>query len=90
MTILSREFLVAGLRTVSASEGIVIAADMSGKIKTTLQMIAVPLLMIRNWPFSYVDIPMDKIMLWACLVMTVYSGCEYVIKNKQVFSKGGF
>lgn len=90
IVILAREFLVAGLRTVSASEGIVIAADMSGKIKTTLQMIAVPLLMIRNWPFSYVDIPMDKIMLWACLVMTVYSGCEYVIKNKQVFSKGGF
>ena len=90
IVILAREFLVAGLRTVAASEGIVIAADMSGKIKTTLQMIAVPLLMIRNWPFSYVDIPMDKIMLWACLVMTVYSGCEYVIKNKQVFSKGGF
>lgn len=90
IVILAREFLVAGLRTVAASEGIVIAADMSGKIKTTLQMIAVPLLMIRNWPFSYVDIPMDKIMLWACLVMTVYSGCEYVIKNKHVFSKGGF
>jgi CDP-diacylglycerol--glycerol-3-phosphate 3-phosphatidyltransferase/cardiolipin synthase len=90
IVILAREFLVAGLRTVAASEGIVIAADMSGKIKTTLQMIAVPLLMIRNWPFSYVDIPMDKIMLWACLVMTVYSGCEYVIKNKHVFLKGGF
>jgi CDP-diacylglycerol--glycerol-3-phosphate 3-phosphatidyltransferase/cardiolipin synthase len=90
IVILAREFLVAGLRTVAAADGLVIAADMSGKIKTVLQMIAVPLLMIRNWPFSYVDIPMDKIMLWACLVMTVYSGCEYVIKNKHVFSKGGF
>lgn len=90
IVILAREFLVAGLRTVAASEGIVIAADMSGKIKTVLQMIAVPLLLIRNWPFFYIGVPMDKIMLWACLVMTVYSGCEYVIKNKQVFSKGGF
>ena len=42
--ILAREFLIAGMRTVAASEGIVIAADMSGKIKTVLQMIAVPLL----------------------------------------------
>ena len=39
--ILAREFTVAGMRTVAASEGIVIAAGMSGKIKTVLQMIAV-------------------------------------------------
>ena len=44
--ILAREFLIAGMRTVAASEGIVIAADMSGKIKTVLQMIAVPLLLL--------------------------------------------
>ena len=89
IVILAREFLVAGLRTVAAADGIVIAADMSGKIKTVLQMIAVPLLMIRNWPFALIGIPMDQIMLWACLAMTVYSGCEYVIKNRQVISKGG-
>ena len=46
--ILAREFLVAGMRTVAASEGIVIAADMSGKIKTVLQMIAVPLLILTK------------------------------------------
>ena len=44
--ILAREFTVAGMRTVAASEGIVIAADMSGKIKTVLQMIAVSLLLL--------------------------------------------
>ena len=90
IVILAREFLVAGLRTVAAADGTVIAADMSGKIKTVLQMIAVPLLMIRNWPFSYIGIPMDRIFLWACLVMTIYSGCEYVYKNKEIISKGGF
>lgn len=44
--ILAREFTVAGMRTVAASEGIVIAAGMSGKIKTVLQMIAVCLLLL--------------------------------------------
>ena len=44
--ILAREFTVAGMRTVAASEGIVIAAGMSGKIKTVLQMIAVPMLLL--------------------------------------------
>lgn len=90
IVILMREFTVSGLRTVAAADGIVIAAGMTGKIKTVLQMIAVPLLMLRNWPCSYIGFPLDRIMLWACLVMTIVSGVEYVYKNKEVFSKGGF
>ena len=46
IVILAREFAIAGMRTVAASEGLVIAAAMSGKIKTVLQMIAVPLLLL--------------------------------------------
>lgn len=85
--ILAREFTVAGMRTVAASEGIVIAAGMSGKIKTVLQMIAVPLLLLVP---AFPDVaPLSlaaNIFLWASLVMTVYSGVEYVVQNKQVFS----
>lgn len=90
IVILAREFTVAGLRTVAAADGLVIAAGMTGKIKTVLQMVAVPMLIMDNWPFRYIDIPMDEIVLWACIVMTVISGIEYVIKNKEVFTKGGF
>lgn len=89
IVILAREFIVSGLRTVAASDGIVIAAGMSGKIKTVLQMIAVPLMMLHNWIFNYIGVPMDRIMLWACVIMTIVSGCEYIIKNKDVFTKGG-
>ena len=46
IVILAREFAIAGMRTVAASDGTVIAAGMSGKIKTVLQMIAVPLLLL--------------------------------------------
>jgi len=82
--ILFREFIVAGMRTVAAAEGIVIAAGMSGKIKTVLQMIAVLLLIIS--PLHNTIFIIAKIFLWASLVMTVYSGTEYVLKNKKVFS----
>ena len=88
--ILAREFLVAGVRTVAASEGIVIAAAMSGKIKTVLQMVAVPLLIlahaIQGTKYYYYVSILAQIFLWGSVVMTVYSGIEYVIKNKQVFS----
>lgn len=85
--ILAREFVVSGMRTVAASEGIVIAAGMSGKIKTVLQMIAVPLLILAPaFPGAEWLNMLAQGFLWASLVMTVYSGCEYVLKNKAVFS----
>ena len=90
IVILAREFTVAGMRTVAASEGIVIAAAMSGKIKTVLQMIAVPLLLLipvfTEGTFIYhVIFVLANVFLWASLIMTVYSGVEYVKNNIQVF-----
>lgn len=85
IVILAREFIVAGMRTVAASEGIVIAAGTSGKIKTILQMIAVPLLLLVGvFDFGWLKI-IAMIFLWASLIMTVISGVEYVSKNKDVF-----
>ena len=83
--ILAREFVVAGMRTVAASDGIVIAAGMSGKIKTVLQMIAVIVLIIAQGPLPQLK-GLGMIAFWASLIMTVYSGVEYVAKNKNVFS----
>ena len=86
--ILAREFIIAGMRTVAASEGRVLAAGMSGKIKTVLQMFAViAYLLALSIPKVQTTIMLAaNIIFWAALVMTVYSGCEYVIKNKDIFS----
>ncbi|WP_312091228.1 CDP-diacylglycerol--glycerol-3-phosphate 3-phosphatidyltransferase [Aminipila sp.] len=90
IVILAREFAVGGMRTVAASEGIVIAAGMSGKIKTVLQMIAVPLLLLLKVQALVSVTPFIALLaygfLWASLVMTIYSGIEYILKNKSVFS----
>ena len=89
IVILAREFAISGMRTVAASEGIVIAAGMSGKIKTVLQMIAVPLLLLLNVEGASVIPGLEFLaygFLWASLIMTVYSGIEYIWQNKSVFS----
>ena len=88
VVILGREFIITGMRQVAAAQGIVIAAGMTGKIKTTTQMIAIPLLILDNWPFSLLafNLPMDVIFLWIALIMTIVSGVEYMVKNKQLFS----
>lgn len=86
IVILAREFAVTGLRQVAASEGIVIAAGTTGKIKTITQMIAIPLLLLDNWPGRYIGVPLDQIFLWIAVAMTIISGVEYIVKNKQLLS----
>lgn len=90
--ILAREFVIGGMRTVAASGGLVIAAGMSGKIKTVLQMIAVPLLLLLG---AIEDSAPNSLYtavfylaygcLWASLIMTVYSGLEYIVQNRKIF-----
>ncbi len=88
VVILGREFIITGMRQVAAAQGIVIAAGTTGKIKTITQMIAIPLLILENWPFTAIGIsvPFDQIFLWIALIMTIVSGAEYIMKNKQLFS----
>ena len=86
--ILAREFIVAGMRTVAASEGRVLAAGMSGKIKTVLQMVAVVLYLfgLSVPSIGNTVIMIANVIFWAALAMTIYSGAEYVWKNRDVFS----
>ncbi len=86
IVIIAREFTITGLRTVAAAQGIVIAAGWSGKVKTSLQMIAITALLLQNWPFFYIGFPFATVALWAAVIMTIFSGAEYIIKNKAVFS----
>ena len=87
IVILAREFAVSGMRTVAASEGIVVAAGMSGKIKTVFQMISVPVLILAlAVPEVKVIMIIGMVFLWIALVFTVISGVEYIVRNKEVFS----
>ena len=79
MIILAREFMVTGLRLVAASEGIVIAAGMLGKIKTTIQMITVIAAVIFGKNLA-VDI-----LFWISAFITALSGVQYIIDNRKVF-----
>ncbi|PAV30069.1 CDP-diacylglycerol--glycerol-3-phosphate 3-phosphatidyltransferase [Virgibacillus profundi] len=82
--IISRELAVTGLRLVAAGEGIVLAAGSMGKLKTATQMIAIAVLLLHNFPFSYIEFPFGTIMLYIATFFTVYSGIDYFVKNWHV------
>lgn len=82
--IIAREFIVSGLRLVAADEGIVLAAGMWGKIKTTCQMIMC-ILLIVNFDNYYFDI-LEQLFIYASLALTIISVLDYFIKNKDLLS----
>ena len=82
--ILSREFIVSIFRAIAAAEGIVIAASWWGKAKTISQMFMVIVLLLGNYPFRLIGIPVDQILVVVATVLTIISGYDYIVKNKQV------
>ena len=48
LIILAREFIVAGVRMVAASKGVVIAASWYGKAKTVFQIIAIVMFLVKD------------------------------------------
>ncbi|MGX6978857.1 CDP-diacylglycerol--glycerol-3-phosphate 3-phosphatidyltransferase [Vagococcus elongatus] len=83
--IVCRELAVTGLRLLLVEDGEVMAAAWPGKVKTATQMLAIIFLLINNAPFEGLGIPVATILLYACLVFTIYSGVDYFIKNAHVF-----
>ena len=76
--VLARALAVSGLRMIAATEGKVIAAAWSGKVKTASTMVCI-ILMLLPIP------PVLNTVCWGIiLVTTVYSGVEYFTKNKHV------
>ena len=77
---IAREFVVSGLRLCAVEQGHVIAAGMSGKIKTVLQMMLVVVLTITGEGL------LPALLTIAAAVMTLYSMGEYVWQNRAVLS----
>ena len=74
--VVAREFAISGLRMVAASNGTVIAAGWSGKIKTSCTMVGlIAMMVLPNLP------TLDLVVNIVILVTTVYSGVEYFCKN---------
>lgn len=77
--ILARDTFIGGIRSIAATEKIVISAKPAGKWKTALQMVAIPAVMIGE---VWAGIPFDKIgywALWISVILSVISGVEYYL-----------
>jgi CDP-diacylglycerol--glycerol-3-phosphate 3-phosphatidyltransferase len=79
IVIIAREFLVTGLRVVALSKDIVIAAELGGKVKTTLQIIAILCLVLKNSIFGIDLYDIGFVLIWVSLILSLISGIQYTI-----------
>lgn len=88
IVVLFRELAVDGLRLVAVEQGRVIAAGKLGKIKTTLQMLTIVMVMLDTTLFNYVSV-ITQILMYAAVVMTLWSGADYFVRNGAVLTQRG-
>lgn len=80
--IIARELVITALRIVASARQIALAADRYGKMKLVLQVVAIVAVLLDNYPFQLVmDIRIDYFIMLAAVVITIYSGYNYIRHN---------
>lgn len=97
MIVLTREFAIASIRMIAASNGVVIPANIWGKLKTVSQMVFTGFIMFLGEIYSYapnivpgVTVPyyltlsnISNALLWITAILTVISGIIYIKDSKN-------
>jgi CDP-diacylglycerol--glycerol-3-phosphate 3-phosphatidyltransferase len=87
---ISRDLLMDALRTLAMSKNVVLSANIYGKIKTFMQMVMIPLVLVNNAPFAWFDswfsINLTEVIIYLTTLMSLVSFIIYVVQNKKVFS----
>ena len=92
IVVLTREFMVTGLRTLASSKKVIIAADRWGKLKTATQMFTLAFGGAAWIHLFGLDLGGSTVsIIWKCLqgavvLITVGSGLQYFIRYRSLFS----
>ena len=84
--LIGREFVISGYRVLAASEGIVMASDIWGKLKTVIQIVGIVLLLLgRNlWAATHVLTVSGLILIYVSVALSIISCAHYILKYKNV------
>ena len=84
---ISRDTIVDAIRLVAANKQVVIAAKYLGKLKTVTQMISVIFLLLNDFPFSIIHLPIGQISVWIACVISIVSGIDYFMDSKDMLTE---
>ena len=89
--LVARDIVVDALRFIAAQKGVVIAANIFGKMKTVLEMVAISFVLLNGWPFYYFDanwpVRISDIFVYLATLVSVISGVIYVYQNRAALKE---
>lgn len=85
--IITRDIIVDSCKMISGANGNVVAASITGKLKTICMLSGITLTFFYNLPFELINIPVSEILIFLATVLAVISGCDYYFKSKKYFDK---
>lgn len=77
--LVSREFVITGLRAVASAEGIVIPASQMAKWKTATQMVGIPFLMVGHHWLAIPTQLIGEVLIYLSLLISVWSLKDYIV-----------
>jgi CDP-diacylglycerol--glycerol-3-phosphate 3-phosphatidyltransferase len=82
VVVLGREFIISTLRIVAASAGTVLGADLSGKVKTVVQIFCViAILTVWHQQELFAGVRICDLASWIMAAVTAWSGLDYLIRH---------
>ncbi len=79
IVIITREFIVTGLRIVALTMDIVIPAEMGGKVKVTAQIASIITLLVDRTFIAIDFYGLGILLLWIAMIVGLISGIQYFI-----------
>ena len=83
--IITRDTVVDSIKMISGSKGKVVGASIWGKLKTICMMVGLSLVFFSNLPLELIGVRLDYILLIIATILSVYSGIQYFMVNKEYF-----
>ena len=81
--IVTRDTAVDCVKMIAGSNGKVVGASIWGKLKTIFMMTGISFLFFGNLPFELVNFSLGYYLVLIATVLSIYSGVQYFIVNKQ-------
>lgn len=87
VVMIARDLVVDAVKLIAASRNKIVAANIWGKLKTVLQMIAIAFVLLNDWPFSCFDggIDVSVILCYLAGACSLLSMIVYIYQNREVF-----
>lgn len=85
--IITRDIFVDSIKMVAGSKGKAVGASILGKLKTICMMSGLTLTFFYNLPFELVNIDIATGLLYIATVLSVISGIQYYLVNKEFFKE---